>query len=55
MGNMSYCRFENTIKDIADCIDALDGAGWDLDEMSKNAFFFPKSREKDLTLPETLS
>ena len=23
MGNMSYCRFENTSKDLEDCIDAL--------------------------------
>lgn len=24
MSNMSYCRFENTAKDLADCKDALD-------------------------------
>lgn len=23
MGNMSYCRFENTYKDLADCLGAL--------------------------------
>ena len=23
MGNMSYCRFENTSKDLEDCINAL--------------------------------
>ena len=23
MGNMSYCRFENTSKDLEDCIQAL--------------------------------
>ena len=23
MGNMSYCRFENTARDLADCVDAL--------------------------------
>jgi hypothetical protein len=23
MGNMSYCRFENTSKDLEDCIEAL--------------------------------
>jgi len=27
MGNMSYCRFENTSKDLEDCIN-----NWDLDE-----------------------
>ena len=23
MGNMSYCRYENTAKDMADCVNAL--------------------------------
>ena len=23
MGNMSYCRFENTANDLADCVSAL--------------------------------
>ena len=23
MGNMSYCRFENTAKDLADCVQAI--------------------------------
>ena len=23
MSNMSYCRFENTARDLADCVDAL--------------------------------
>ena len=23
MANMSYCRFENTARDLADCVDAL--------------------------------
>ena len=25
MGNMSYCRFENTSNDLMDCIEALEG------------------------------
>ena len=24
MANMSYCRFENTNRDLADCVDALE-------------------------------
>lgn len=24
MGNMSYCRFENTVGDLQDCYDAMD-------------------------------
>ena len=27
MGNMSYCRYENTSKDLQDCVDTL----WDSD------------------------
>lgn len=27
MGNMSYCRFENTYKDLQDCQEALQGYG----------------------------
>ena len=23
MGNMSYCRFENTARDLVDCVDAI--------------------------------
>ena len=26
MSNMSYCRFENTSKDLADCVDAMEEA-----------------------------
>lgn len=32
MGNMSYCRFENTAKDVQDCLDAIYEG--DLDDMS---------------------
>ena len=31
MGNMSYCRFENTLSDMHDCFDNL----YDVDEMSQ--------------------
>ena len=24
MGNMSYCRFENTARDLRDCLDAIE-------------------------------
>ena len=37
MANMSYCRFENTSRDIADCIEALNESDWDLEEMIENA------------------
>jgi hypothetical protein len=32
MANMSYCRFENTFKDLRDCFDALMGD----DELSED-------------------
>jgi hypothetical protein len=32
MGNMSYCRFENTYRDLQDCYDALSET--DLDDLS---------------------
>lgn len=28
MGNMSYCRFENTYGDLRDCQEALDSEGF---------------------------
>ena len=30
MANMSYCRFQNTAMDLADCLDALENH-WDID------------------------
>lgn len=32
MSNMSYCRFQNTLRDLKDCLDAIDG---NLSELSK--------------------
>ena len=29
MANMSYCRFENTYRDLVDCLRALSGSGAD--------------------------
>jgi len=34
MGNMSYCRFRNTARDLQDCYDNLDN---DLSEEEKQA------------------
>ena len=33
MGNMSYCRFENTLADMRDCLYAIE-AGLDVEELS---------------------
>ena len=34
MGNMSYCRFENTLSDMQDCLRALQD-GLDAEELSE--------------------
>tara|TARA_B100001939_G_scaffold219106_1_gene188585 strand:- start:94 stop:297 length:204 start_codon:yes stop_codon:yes gene_type:complete len=34
MGNMSYCRFENTLADMQDCLNALQN-GLDAEELSE--------------------
>jgi len=33
MGNMSYCRFENTVRDMQDCIEAIESG--DTDELNE--------------------
>jgi hypothetical protein len=35
MANMSYCRFENTLHDLADCVNALDGVVYDGESISE--------------------
>lgn len=35
MGNMSYCRLQNTLKDLRDCAEALEEIGDNLAELSK--------------------
>ena len=32
--NMSYCRFQNTVTDLADCMDALGEIDYDLAKLS---------------------
>lgn len=36
MSNMSYCRFHNTLKDLRDCVDALDEIDYNIAELSKD-------------------
>lgn len=42
MANMSYCRFENTIKDLQDCVYAMEEAetmaDLDMNEYEERAF-----------------
>ena len=37
MANMSYCRFENTLRDLQDCYANMDG-----DDLSKSEFYARK-------------
>ena len=32
MANMSYCRFQNTLPDLSDCLEALDDGVLDRDD-----------------------
>tara|TARA_R110000751_G_scaffold90246_1_gene177245 strand:- start:5588 stop:5785 length:198 start_codon:yes stop_codon:yes gene_type:complete len=36
MGNMSYCRFYNTSKDVEDCIDAIENG--DMVDLSQDEY-----------------
>ena len=35
MGNMSYCRFENTSNDLEDCLEAMSENDFNLKELSE--------------------
>jgi len=41
MANMSYCRFENTYRDLVDCYDALGEAG-SIEELESEAGQYEK-------------
>lgn len=36
MSNMSYCRFQNTLNDLRDCVSALEELALDLEEGTDN-------------------
>lgn len=42
MANMSYCRFENTNMDLADCVNALEGIIYDQEEVSEREWHCAK-------------
>lgn len=42
MANMSYCRFENTNSDLADCVKALEGVIYDQEEISEREWRYAK-------------
>ena len=36
MANMSYCRMENTARDLQDCVDAIESGNYAPGEMSQS-------------------
>lgn len=44
MSNMSYCRFENTVPDMQDCVDALDDGFNDLEAIMRRASSWQEAR-----------
>lgn len=47
MANMSYCRFENTKSDLADCVNALERIAYDNESISEREWKYAK-RMRDL-------
>ena len=46
MANMSYCRFQNTLGDFEDCVDAIDNAKeLSLDEQRAAFWLIKRARE----------
>ena len=43
MANMSYCRFENTLTDLQDCVKAIEEVVYDDQEISKREWEFAES------------
>lgn len=35
MSNLSYCRFQNTVPDLEDCVEVLEDANGDLSSLSE--------------------
>lgn len=42
MANMSYCRFENTKSDLADCVNALERIAYDNESISAREWICAK-------------
>ena len=46
MANMSYCRFENTLHDLADCVKALEGVVYEGKPISEREWKCAKRMKK---------
>lgn len=46
MANMSYCRFKNTLRDLVDCVNALEAVVYEGESISESEWQYAK-RMKD--------
>ena len=42
MANMSYCRFENTLRDLVDCVNALEAVVYEGESISESEWEYAK-------------
>lgn len=42
MANMSYCRFENTLHDLVDCVNALEAVVYEGESISESEWKYAK-------------
>ena len=46
MINMSYCRFENTLRDLVDCVNALEAVVYEEESISESEWEYAKMMKK---------
>lgn len=42
MANMSYCRFKNTLRDLVDCVNALEAVVYEGESISESEWEYAK-------------
>ena len=42
MANMSYCRFKNTLRDLVDCVNALEAVVYEGESISESEWKYAK-------------
>ena len=43
MGNMNYCKFENTLQDLRDCMDSMNAKDFDAEETDEDVWMLSES------------
>ena len=46
MANMSYCRFEYTLRDLVDCVNALEAVVYEGESISESEWEYAKRMKK---------